>query len=155
PPIARRRETMRIPDFFLVGAPKCGTSAMYEALRQHPEVFMPSRKEAHYFGFDHTRINHSGMSEDTYRRLFQDVGTQKRVGDASTSYLHSSTAATEIKEFSPSARILIMLRNPVDVMHAFHESSLRAGFEFITEFEEALAAEPDRKVGLQWPRYGK
>src|SRR5262249_42573702 len=57
--------------------------------------------------------------------------------------------------FSPSALIIIMLRNPVDVMHGYHETNLFGGFEFITDFEQALAAEADRKRGLLWPKHGK
>jgi hypothetical protein len=160
-PLPNRTDTFgimtltRTPDFFIVGAPKCGTTAMYTALRQHPDVFMPTWKEPHYFGFDHTRVNYAGMSAETYHNLFQNVGTARCMGEASTSYLHSSTAASEIKAFSPSARILILLRSPVDVMQAYHGANLFAGFEFLADFEEALAAEADRKRGLRWPTHGK
>lgn len=142
---------MRKPDFFIVGAPKCGTTAMYTYLRQHPEVFMSRLKEPHFFGSDHHRINHTPFTMEQYLSFFADAREQKRVGEASTSYLHSRRAAVEIKAFSPSASIIIMLRNPVDVMHAYHGTNLYGGFEFIADFPDALDAEHNRKCGGCWP----
>ncbi len=141
---------MRRPDFFIVGAPKCGTTAMYNYLRQHPDIFMPDRKEPHFFGSD---LYSPWYIRDinTYLSLFKDVKDKKRVGEASVWYLYSKRAAYEIKEFNPDAQIIIMLRNPVDMMYSLHAQRVYNGSEDILDFEEALNAEEERKKGLRMP----
>ncbi|HJR90020.1 MAG TPA: sulfotransferase [Aeromicrobium sp.] len=134
------------PDFLIVGAPRCGTTAMYEYLRRHPGIFMPEHKEPQFFGNDLSHL-HAPLSEADYLGLFKGAKPGQRVGEASTWYLYSSTAAKEIKAFAPDARIIIMLRNPVDVMYSLHGELSFYGGEEIPDFEEALAAEPDRKRG--------
>lgn len=141
---------MRIPDFFIVGAPKSGTTAMYTYLKQHPEIFMPEKKESHFFGTDlHSSLFIRDRTE--YLSLFSRVKDEKRVGESSVWYLYSKKAATEIKEFSPSAGIIIMLRDPVDMLYSQHSQFLYNGNEEIACFEDALNAEEDRKRGLRVP----
>ncbi len=141
----------RLPDFFIVGAPKCGTTALYDYLSPHPDVFMPFHKEPLYFGADLTR-RYGAMSESDYLALFRDARADQVVGEASAWYLYSTTAALEIQRASPEARIIVMLRNPVDVMHAQHSQLLFSEQEEIADFGEALAAEEDRAIGLRLPR---
>jgi hypothetical protein len=138
------------PDFFLVGAFKSGSTALYEGLRRHPQIFMPFHKEPLYFGDDLTR-RYGRMSEADYLRLFRDARPGQRVGEASTWYLYSTSAAREIKDFAPDARILVVLRNPVDVMYAQHNQLIFNVIEDIADFEQALAAEPDRRAGRRIP----
>lgn len=140
----------RYPDFFIVGAPKCGTTAMYDYLRQHPDIFMPFHKEPLYFGSDLTR-RYGAMSEDEYLALFRSAGPEERVGEASAWYLYSTTAADEIHSVVPEARIIVMFRNPVDVMYAQHSQLLYNEQEEIMDFEAALAAEEDRYHGERLP----
>lgn len=140
---------MRRPDFFIVGAPKCGTTSLHLYLRQHPEIFMPARKEFNYFGRDLTYSNTTGLwdfpTPESYLAYFSDWTDEKRGGEASVWYLYSRTAAREIKEFSPGARIIVMLRNPVDVMYSLFYQLLKTGDETIPDFETALRAEPERR----------
>lgn len=124
---------------------------MYNYLKQHPDIFMPSLKEPHYFGDDHHHINRAPRTLDRYLDHFHDAEDEKRVGDASTSYLHSTQAPSEIKEFNPSSKIIVMLRNPIKVMYALYYTNRLSGFEPIEDFESALEAEPRRKKGLLWP----
>ena len=138
------------PDFFVVGAFKSGSTALYEQLRRHPQIFMPFHKEPLYFGDDLTR-RYGRMSLDDYLRLFRGAQPGQRVGEASTWYLYSMSAAREIKEFSPDAQILVVLRNPVDVMYAQHNQLIFNVIEDIADFEEALAAEDDRRAGRRIP----
>ncbi len=143
--------SIRKPDFFIVGAPRCGTTAMYEYLKQHPEVYMPEHtKEPGFFAKD-LYSHYYIRDEKRYLELFSNVTTQKRVGEASAIYLFSKVAAEEIKKFNPDARIIIMLRNPVDMMYSLHSQLVFAGHEDIEDFEEALRAEGDRKKGLRVP----
>ncbi len=139
-----------MPDFFIVGAPKCGTTAMYEYLRQHPGIFMPFHKEPMYFGTDLTK-RYGKMSEEDYLRLFDGAVTGQRVGEASAWYLYSRTAAEEIAAASPEARIVVMFRDPVDVMHAQHSQMLFSEQEDIVDFGQALGAEDDRVAGRRLP----
>lgn len=145
----------RKPNFFIVGAPRCGTTAMYEYLRQHPDVFMPERKEPHFFGSDliiTPKLVYYTKDVREYLSLFAVARDEKRIGEASTNYLKSRLAASEIKEFSPSAKIIIMLRNPVDVMYSLHGHVVYLGGEDIEDFESALEAEEDRKQGRRIPK---
>ena len=141
---------MTRPDFFIVGAFKAGTTALYEYLGQHPQVFMPFHKEPMYFGAD-LDARYERMSEADYLRLFEDAQPGQRVGEASPWYLYSTSAAREIADFSPDARIIVMLRNPVDVMHAQHSQLLFNQREDLVDFTDALNAEPERREGRRIP----
>lgn len=142
----------RRPDFFIVGAPKAGTTSLYEYLRQHPQVFMPAAKELHYFGSDLEFRRTPRLSEDEYLKYFSSVPNQVlRVGEASVRYLQSEEAASEIASFCPDAAIIVMLRNPVDALPAMHSEYLFSGIEDIEDFGAALAAEPERRAGRRLP----
>ena len=91
------------------------------------------------------------MTREQYLSLFADAGNGQRVGEASAWYLYSRCAADEIRGFAPEAQIIVMLRNPVDVMHAQHSQLLFNAAEDITDFAEALAAEPERRRGERLP----
>jgi hypothetical protein len=142
----------RRPDFFIVGAPRCGTTALYSYLRQHPDVFMPEHKEPHFFNTD--MASGGAVRElQAYLRLFSGARDHKRVGEASVYYLSSAHAPAAIKEFCPHAQILIMLRNPVDVMYAIHALNVAAWVEECWDFEQALALEDERKRGAHLPTW--
>lgn len=141
---------MRKPDFFIVGAPKCGTTALYRCLEAHPEIFVPERKELHHFGTDlYSPTYVRDLSE--YLSLFASADNEKRVGEASVWYLFSKRAATEIKTFNSHANVIIMLRNPVDMLYSLHSQHLYNGTEEIADFASALDAEDDRKSGRRLP----
>lgn len=107
---------------------------------------MPEHKEPMFFGMDLTQL-HARLTEADYVRLFKHARSGQRVGEASTWYLYSQTAAREIHEFAPDGQIVIMLRNPVDVMYSLHRELFFYRGEVIEDFEEALGAEEDRKMG--------
>jgi hypothetical protein len=138
------------PDFFVVGAFKGGSTALYEGLRRHPQIFMPFHKEPLYFGDDLTR-RYGRFTEAEYLHLFNGAKPGQRVGEASTWYLYSVSAAREIRAFAPDAQILVVLRNPVDVMYAQHNQLIFNVIEDIPDFAAALAAEPDRRAGRRIP----
>ena len=150
--------SVRKPDFFIVGAPKCGTTAMQDYLTQHPEIFMPEAKpplyrgkELNFFGSD-LRANRKMFTREDYFSYFRKAKDEKRVGEATVWYLYSKRAAYEIKKFNPSSKIIIMLRNPVDMLYSYHSQLVYNGDEFIEDFWAALSAEADRKHGLLGPR---
>ncbi len=141
------------PDFFIVGAPKCGTSALDEYLRAHPAIFM-APKERHFFGSD-LEYQREEATPAEYFALFPPDGIFQARGDASVGYLYSKRAALEIHQYNPSARIIVMLRNPVDMMYSMHGQMLFSGAEDIPEFAEALGAEGERKKGRRIPPSNK
>jgi hypothetical protein len=142
----------RKPDFFIVGAPRCGTSAMAHYLSEHPEIYM-ARKEMHVFGSD-LRFGawfYRRGSQD-YLNEFAPCNGQPQAGEASVWYLFSRHAAAEIKAFNPEARIIIMLREPVAMLHSLYYQFLLGGNEHLPTFEQALAAENDRHAGRKVAR---
>jgi hypothetical protein len=140
----------RRPDFFIVGTFKGGTTALYDYLGQHPGIFMPFHKEPLFFGDDLTR-RYGRMTPPQYADLFREAGPDQVAGEASAWYLYSTGAAREIHDFNPEARIIVMLRNPVDVMYAQHSQLLFNVEEDIADFGQALAAEADRRFGRRLP----
>ena len=143
----------RKPDFFIVGAPKCGTTSLYYYLRQHPEIFLPDYKEPHYFGKDlKKRSNEFIDNDDEYLSLFKDAKSNQKIGEASTFYLYSKSAPREIKDYNPGAKIIIMLRNPIDFLHSLHSQFLCSGNEDESDFKEALNLEEDRIQGKKLPK---
>jgi len=124
------------PNLFIVGAPKCGTTAWVEYLRTHPDIFFPPSKDDCYFGLDLPRFRLI-RSEDDYVRLFAGSGGTKVVGEASAMYLFSAAAALAIRAHNPEAKILIFLRDQADYLPSLHNQFLREFAEEIEDFETA------------------
>jgi Sulfotransferase domain len=143
----------RMIDFFVVGAPKCATTAVHAYLRGHPEIFMPAQKELHFFGSDLSKLP-SQLTEEQHRQLFVDAGDARRVGETCIWALYSREAARSIHDYNPAARIVIMLRNPVEMLHALHAEYLIHGIEDIAHFAGALEAQDDRQKGKRLPLRG-
>jgi hypothetical protein len=114
------------PNFFILGAPKCGTTALSEYLREHPRAFVSQPKEPHYFCEDFDYYYAPGRrSEEHYLRLFDAAGPEHlAVGEASVWYLYSADAARNIAAFDPAARAVVMVRNPVDLVPSLHSQLL-------------------------------
>jgi hypothetical protein len=132
------------PNFFIVGAPKAGTTALYSYLAQHPEVFMSKLKEPQFFASDIRGNQRNVTTLSEYLHLFEDARALA-IGEASTCYLASPGAAEQIRSFCQDARIIVMLRNPVDVMYAEHSERLFDGTEHILSFSTALESYEDRR----------
>lgn len=139
------------PDFFIVGAPKCGTTALSEYLRNHRNILMSWPKEPHYFAKDFDRYRRL-RTRDEYMRLFSGrTGDHLVAGEASVWYLYSSAAAQGIHEFNPQARIIVMLRNPVDMLHSLHSQLLFTFREDEPDFEKSWRLQACRKDGHRLP----
>lgn len=141
----------KIPNFFIVGAEKAGTTSLYHYLCQHPQIYLPIVKEPNFFCKDISppkkfkkppfeKFIHSTFIRDldTYMELFKDVNNEIAIGEASVSYLFSKLAAREIKRFNPNAKIIIILRNPVE--RAFSEYQMdvtigRTARDFLSAFQ--------------------
>ena len=134
------------PQFFIVGAPKCGTTSMAQYLHQHPEIFV-LRGEPHFFGSD-IEYNTPRLTPKQYAVLCHNTGGKPICGDRSTWYLYSRQAAAEIHAHNRNARIIAMLRHPAEMLHSLHAHQYQRGRrDDIEDLGEALAAEPDRRRG--------
>ena len=147
-----------IPDFFIVGHPKCGTTALYEMLRVHPEIYMPDGKEPWFFASE-LHVRTPPRPEGTprtlaeYRALFERAEPGQRVGEASAEYLWSRTAATRIAEVQPAARIIAILREPASFLHSLHLQFLQSYVETEGSLRRALELEEQRRRGRSIPRH--
>jgi len=141
---------MTLPNFFIVGAPKCGTSGLYHFLRAHPQIFMAKPKELNFFCKD---LSSPEFLEDSvrYRSLFENAADFERIGEASVWYLFSKVAAQGIHDSVPDAKIIALVRNPVDMCYSYHSQRLWNGTEHIEEFSAAIEAIPDRLASRNLP----
>jgi len=164
--------SQKLPNFFIVGAAKSGTTSLYEYLKQHPEVYMAPIKETHHFStdIDNTKFRanyrrslnkdlskflESDMEEgmfhafvkdwSEYCKLFKKVNGEKAIGEVTNSYLYSHEAAKNIFEKFPQAKIVIMLRNPVDRAFSHYLMDLRIGYE-TEDFMTALKKDMTRSL---------
>jgi hypothetical protein len=147
----------RTPDFFIVGHHKSGTTALYEMLRQHPEIFMSDIKEPRFLAgdmrarFTPPRGRHLPETLEEYLSLFSEASPTQRVGEASPSYLFSATAAREIAQLQPAARIIAILREPASFLYSLHLQLLRSHVESEKDLLKAIALEGPRREGHQIP----
>ena len=141
------------PNFFIAGAPKSGTTSLYDYLKKHPQVYLP-KKEICFFSPDLTlRTPH--LRESIYLSYYTDATNQKAIGDGFIYHMLSAKAAEEIKAFNPNAKIIMMLRNPVQMVYSLHSQLVFNGDEPIENFEQALNAETERRSGNMIPPYHK
>lgn len=142
----------RPPAFFVAGAPKCATSSLHALLTRHPDIFMCSPKEPHFFSTDLP-----GLAEvpdaAAYDVLFERAPVDATLGEASAFYLFSADAPGRIHAANPDARIILSLRNPADAVRSWYHQ-LRDGFrEDQTSFEAAWALQAARAAGSELPPY--
>lgn len=138
----------RMPNCFLVGAGKAGTTSLYYYLRQHPNVFFPQVKEPNYFAFGGDSIEGHEESDrpwiavgvrhwPAYKKLFRMVANEAVIGDASPIYLYHQKSAQRISEYNRHAKIVMILRCPFDRAYSDFMMHRRTGRE-TRSFEEAL-----------------
>jgi hypothetical protein len=151
---ARGAQT-RMPDFFIVGHSKSGTTALYEMLRRHEQIFLPELKEPIFFAQEQPREAHRYRPTATlaeYLALFEPARADQRVGEASASYLRSPTAAARIAQAQPDARIIAILREPASFLRSFHLQCVQAHYETQKDFRKAIELEDARRGGERIPR---
>jgi len=150
---------MPVPDFFIVGHHKSGTTALYEMLRRHPQIYMPDVKEPRYFAddlrfqFEPQPSSHLPKTYEEYLSLFAAATPEQRVGEASPSYLKSHTAAQAIASVQPAARIIAILREPASFVRSLHLQLLQEHVETETDLRRAVANEQIDRAGRQVLRY--
>jgi hypothetical protein len=151
---------MPLPNFLIIGAPRSGTTTLYEGLRQHPEIYMSPYKEPWYFALKGQAALYEGPGDqgkrgigirgfDAYAALFKDVTREKAIGEASTLYLYSERAMLSIRDTIPRAKLVAILRNPADRAFSNYMKHVQQGREPLASFEAALEAEAER-MRLNW-----
>lgn len=153
-----------MPNFFVIGAQKAGTTSLYHYLNQHHEIYMSPAKEPLFFSHS---IDPSGNARrhrfkrplfprnprfaniEEYQRLYEGVGGEKAIGEASTLYIYAAGTAERIKRYAPDAKIVAILRNPADRAYSAFLYALRIGVEPFSDFARALRAE-QRRVDTNW-----
>jgi hypothetical protein len=153
-----RATSKRVPDFFVVGHPKSGTTALYEMLRRHPQIYMPGCKEPWFFAPElHVRTpprpEGTPQTLDEYLALFDAASPEQRAGEATAHYLWSATAASAIAEVAPDARIIAVLREPASFLYSLHLQFLETYVETERDLRKALALEGERRQGRHVPPY--
>ena len=154
----------RIPDFFIVGHAKSGTTALYEMLRQHPQVFMPDHKEPWYFARSNPNPQTSGErsiaftgrrmeTQEDYLSLFRAAGPGQLIGEASTSYIWSPTAPAAIAQAQPGAKIIAIFREPASFLRSLHLQLLTNRHETEKDLRKAIALDDDRRENRHIPKY--
>lgn len=147
---------MKLPDFFIIGAAKAGTTSLYALLERHPDIFMPHPKEPEFFARD----DHYGQGIESYATLFEDAAPHQIAGEASTLYslapFFGQTAA-RISQHVPQAKLIYVLREPVGRAYSFYvqliknyqnvtgDKAVHRSFEeFIDPTARAMAAPRDK-----------
>ena len=127
---------LRLPHLFIVGAPKCGTTAWAEYLGSHPDIFFPRYKDQCFFALDLPNFRLT-RTDANYAELFKESGDARVIGEASAMYLFSTAAAAAIRDHDPTSKILIFLREQEDYLPSLHNQFLREFAEEIEDFETA------------------
>lgn len=141
----------------MVGQPKSGTTALYEMLRAHPEIFMPALKEPNFFCTDLVgpAMWREGFScvtaMDDYLALFDAARPGQIAGEASVHYLASHVAARKICDFNSNAHIIAILREPASLLRSLHLQLLESGVESVPDLATALGLEGERRRGRAVP----
>jgi len=132
-------ESIKTPDFIIIGAQKCGTSTMFHHLNKHPNIFMPRKKELHFFDENYSQ----GLAH--YLKYFSNKrmsSTTFCTGEASPFYFFHPLAASRIHQHFPEIKLILLLRNPIDRAYSQYQHMKRKGRISIS-FEQAIALEPE------------
>ena len=126
-----------LPNFIIIGAMRSGTTSLARYLGAHPQVFMAAKKEVHFFDFNFDR------SLDWYARHFARAGGKTAVGEATPGYMYNERAIARMARLVPQARLIVVLRNPVDRAYSHYWLNRARGHEPL-DFAAAIAVEPER-----------
>lgn len=141
---------MNRPNLFILGAPKCGTTAWHHYLGQHSDIAFSAAKEPHYFCEDFQGFRWA-KTEAEYLKLFDGLPSSAYVGEASVMYLYSKVAVEKIKQFAPDAKLIVFVRSPEDFFVSYHSQILLSFDEDIVDPEAAWEMQDRRMAGEAIP----
>lgn len=147
---------LTLPNFLIIGAAKAGTTSLHYYLQQHPEIFMCPKKDTFFFDFDGKEPNFDGPGDnewyrnqaiihlEQYQALFINGGGKKAVGEACAGYLYDAEAPARIHRHVPHAKLIAVLRDPVERAYSSFLQQVRDGYETVSDFPAALSLEEQR-----------
>lgn len=141
------------PDFFIVGGPRCGTTALSTYLSEHPQICFSSPKEPNFFSYDLPGCQFASDVDEYRAKFFGHCvpGQHLRVGEGSVWYLFSDVAVSRVLEFNPDAKFIAMVRNPVVMVQSLHAKLLTIREETEADFERAWRLQAQRARGEAIP----
>lgn len=139
-------------DFFIIGYPKSGTTSLYSYLKSHTDIFLPDPKEPHFFSYDYPGLR-KVTSREEYRSLYENAGDNQLKGDASATVIHSEVALDRILKYTPSAKFIVLLREPVSAVKSFHNHHLQRGNEDCVNLEDAWSRQAERREKKHIPPF--
>ena len=136
-------------NLFILGAPKCGTTALYEILKKHDDIYFPEFKEPHFFA-DDLGLYQAHKTKEEFFSIYDGRGQEKIIGDASIFHLFSSVGAENINNYNSTAKYIVMLRDPVVAVPSYHSQLVYTQDESIKNCERAwdLSAERSRNKNV-------
>lgn len=151
---------MILPNFLVIGAAKAGTSSLWYYLNQHPQIYMTPRKETGFFAFEGMDLDFKGPGDQVENKLpinnlniyleqFQNLKSEKAIGEACTDYIYSPTASQTIHHYIPDVKLIAILRNPIDRAFSQFLGNLNRGIEPLTDFSKAIKQE-NKRIANNW-----
>ncbi len=149
---------MTLPNFLIIGAPKAGTTSLYHYLQEHPQIYMSPVKEPYFFVLEDEQIDFQGPADskkdyvtdlETYCALFKGVSNEVAIGEASPGYLYSPKALERIHHYLPDARLIAILRDPVERAYSNFFNLVRQDIEPLTDFVQAMSLE-EKRISNNW-----
>jgi hypothetical protein len=152
-------DDVTLPNFLIVGAEKCGTTSLYQYLKQHPDVYLPAKKELHYFAYDdigkiardpggQSVLTHACATREEYESYYRGIGAYAAVGEVSPSYFYFSQTSERLQSELDDPRIIIMLRDPVKKAHSQYMHLVRDNREHLSFFDALMAEE--QRIEAAW-----
>jgi len=146
---------MTMPNFLVIGEARCGTTALYHCLKQHPQIYMSPVKEPKFFAYEGEELDFRGPGDmkahrtaitdlESYRALFNGVADERAVGEVSPVYLYSHKAPERIGHHIPDSKLIAILRHPAERAYSSFLKLVRDNREPLTDFAQALEQEPQR-----------
>jgi hypothetical protein len=141
------------PSFFVVGAPRCGTTALSTALAGNPHISFSKPKETHFFMEDRSELPIEDVQRLYLERFHPKLARDSQaIGDGSVSYLYEPDAIRQALAFDSRAKFIASVRNPVDMLRSYHARLLFSLDEDVKDFSQAWALQDERRAGRSIPK---
>ena len=151
---------MTMPNFLIIGTAKSGTTSLHKYLNQHPEIYLSPHKEPRFFAFEGEKldpqnpIHHKTITNlEAYQKLFDGVLCEKAIGEISPSYLVEPKAPLRIKHYIPDAKMIAIIRNPVERAYSHFLHLIKYNYEPCHDFALALQKQDELRIGQWRPRH--
>ena len=152
---------MTMPNFYIAGGARCGSTSVDAYCRAHPQIFMSSVKEPNYFSYGYGEVPYAGPGRDkfyntstrdlaSYQALFRDADDAMAIGEASINYMLHPAACAGIRALTPDAKIIFILRQPVERAWSSFQLARQSGLEPLSNFLDAWEDDARRRAAGHW-----